>query len=190
MNFVNENRIYFDDYLVRITQCELNNHLDLKNLLNKRDFWKIIQKKEKILDSEYLGLLFNFENIKVEDFKKFNKTELLNYVENFILSGVNLDISVFDLKNKKVNFDNADDLIEFCKNNSEEKRQEIKKLKGWFTNFKYSLSEADKYFLLNKEWFELGDYRVFEREFFCYPVYVFIIWFIKNSVFTCELSWD
>lgn len=190
MKFIKEDRVYVDYYLIRTTQCKLSTYLNLENLLKECIFWKLIQRKEKKLDIECLGLLFNFKNIKASDFKKFDKVELMNYIKNFILNGVDLDVSIFNFKNEKVNFDSVDNLIEFCKNNTEQEKQKIQKLKEWFLNFKNNLKDADEYFVLNKDWFSLDDYRIFEIEYLAYPVYIFIIFFIENNVFTCELSWD
>lgn len=50
--------------------------------------------------------------------------------------------------------------------------------------------QADKYYLLDKEWFKFGDERVFEIEYLSYVIYIFVICFSENKIFTYELSWD
>lgn len=190
MNFVKENRLHSNEYLIRTTQSLSNRNFDLEALLKQQDFWELIQRKEKLKDDECLGLLFNFNNINIDDFKEFSQNELIEYIEKELLDTLNLEISVYEIKDKKINFHNLDDFIEYCKNNIEPIKPEINEITKLFLNFKNTLTQADKYYLLNKDWFKFDSNKVFEIEYLSYSIYIFIIWIIKNNIFTCELSWD
>ena len=189
-NFIKEKRLYSNEYLIRTTQSLSDMNFDLEALLKQQDFWKLIQRKEKLKDDKCLGLLFNFNNINIDDFKKFSQNELIEYIEKKLLDALNLDISVYKITDKKINFHNLDDLIEYCKNNIEPTKPEINEIKEFFLNFKNTLTQADKYYLLNKDWFKFDSSKVFEIEYLSYSIYIFIIWIVKNNIFTCELSWD
>lgn len=134
--------------------------------------------------------MFNFKNIKNSDFREFSKKELLKYVEKQLINLIDLEIEVYEIGDKELKFDNFDEVLKYCKHNVKQIQQEKDKIEKWFLCFKDTLMQADKYYLLDKEWFKFGDKRVFEIEYLSYVIYIFVICFSENKIFTYELSWD
>ena len=171
-NFIEENRFYSDnEYLTRTAYFKADENVNLEKL-NEINFYKLLQYKEKLKDKKYLGLLFNFKNIKTSDFREFSKNELLKYVEKQLIDLIDLEMEVYEIGDKELKFDNFDEVLK------------------WFLYFKDTLMQADKYYLLDREWFKFGDERVFEIEYLSYVIYIFVICFSENKIFTYELSWD
>lgn len=189
-NFIEENRFYSDnEYLTRTAYFTADENVNLEKL-NEINFYKLLQYKEKLKDKKYLGLLFNFKNIKNSDFREFSKKELLKYVEKQLINLIDLEIEVYEIGDKELKFDNFDEVLKYCKHNVKQIKQEKDKIEKWFLCFKDTLMQADKYYLLDKEWFKFGDKRVFEIEYLSYVIYIFVICFSENKIFTYELSWD
>ena len=189
-NFIEENRFYSDnEYLTRTAYFKADENVNLEKL-NVINFYKLLQYKEKLKDKKYLGLLFNFKNIKTSDFREFSKNELLKYVEKQLIDLIDLEMEVYEIGDKELKFDNFDEVLKYCKHNVKQIQQEKDKIEKWFLYFKDTLMQSDKYYLLDREWFKFGDERVFEIEYLSYVIYIFVICFSENKIFTYELSWD
>lgn len=183
-NFIEENRFYSDnEYLMRTAYFKADENINLEKL-NDINFYKLLQYKEKLKDKKYLGLLFNFKNIKNSDFREFSKKGLLKYVEKQLINLIDLEIEVYEIGDKELKFDNFDEVLKYCKHNAKQIQQEKDKIEKWFLCFKDTLMQADKYYLLDKEWFKFGDERVFEIEYLSYVIYIFVICFSENKIFT------
>ena len=183
-NFIEENRFYSDnEYLTRTAYFKADENINLEKL-NDINFYKLLQYKEKLKDKKYLGLLFNFKNIKTSDFREFSKNELLKYVEKQLIDLIDLEMEVYEIGDKELKFDNFDEVLKYCKHNAKQIQQEKDKIEKWFLCFKDTLMQADKYYLLDKEWFKFGDERVFEIEYLSYVIYIFVICFSENKIFT------
>lgn len=157
----NETREYVGEYLLRLTKTTVKNEINLQHLFKNLDFWGHIQRKEKFLGDEYLGLLFNFQNLNINDFKIFNKDELYAYIDTYMQEDVN-DLGI----------------------------EELNIISLFIQKAKFAMNDNVDYFVLNKIWFDSNSVKIFQREYFCYPMYIFIIWFVGSNIFTCELSWD
>ena len=96
-NFIEENRFYLDnEYLTRTAYFTADENVNLEKL-NEINFYKLLQYKEKLKDKKYLGLLFNFKNIKTSDFREFSKNELLKYVEKQLIDLIDLEMEVYEI---------------------------------------------------------------------------------------------
>ena len=100
-NFIEENRFYSDnEYLTRTAYFKADENVNLEKL-NEINFYKLLQYKEKLKDKKYLGLLFNFKNIKTSDFREFSKNELLKYVEKQLIDLIDLEMEVYEIGDKE-----------------------------------------------------------------------------------------
>lgn len=111
-------------------------------------------------------------------------------LKNSFINLIDLEVEVYEIGDKELKFYNFDEVLKYCKHNVKQIQQEKDKIEKWFLCFKDTLMQADKYYLLDKEWFKFGDERIFEIEYLSYVIYIFVICFSENKIFTYELSWD
>jgi hypothetical protein len=102
-------------------------------------------------DKGYLGCAFNFDKIKIEDFKKFDKAQTSKFLNDYL---------------------NEPDW-------GEDKNDFAKLLEKYLEKQK-TLNDIE-YFIISKSWFNNDDDRLIEPESWAYIYYFLIISIDKNS---------
>jgi hypothetical protein len=110
-------------------------------------------------DKGYLGRTFNFDKVKITDFKKYSKNETTKFLIDFLNEP-----------------DWGEDRIEFS--NLLDKYFEIHK----------KLISND-FYIISKNWFDINDERLIEPESWCYTYYFLIISVNRNSNLLTLTEW-
>lgn len=110
----------------------------------------------------YLRQLFDNNKLSINDFKMLSKIELINYFESFAKHD-----------------DWGDDKIDF------------ETLLGIFKS-EIENSKSDKYFLIDKDWFDKESDKIRDPESWIYINYFLAIWIdrIENKLTVCEWNYD
>ncbi len=141
---------------------------DFLNMFLKTKFFSYdclpkVVKTNTDLTKNYLRPAFDENKIFASDFKTFDKLNLVNFF--------------YDFTNDK--------------NMGEEFGNEIRQL--WKSLSSILVAEnSDKYFLLDKEWFDKGDIKLNDPEGWVYTYYLLLIWFDteNNKLTVCTWWYD
>ena len=113
-------------------------------------------------NKEYLRCTFNIDKIKLEDFRKLNKSETIQFLIDF-LNGPNWG----------------------------QDKPDFEKLLDKYSEIHQALSEKD-FYLISKDWFDKDDEKVLGREHYLYLFYFLILHIDRetNSLIITEWTYD
>jgi hypothetical protein len=129
----------------------------------KEDCLTEIKKKYPENKNFFLRQAFEIDNVLIKDFRKLDKKDLINFLNDLWSSDDWGDT------------DSNDFLI----------------IKDKFIGLLKSTS-INSFYLLNKDWFKEGDLRIREPERWIYSYYFLIIWIdkVKNTLLVSEWAYD